>query len=308
MLDKIVTGGQTGVDRAALDVAIGWQLDHGGWIPNGRLAEDGIISSYYYNLKEMPGKEYKDRTEQNVIDSDGTLIIYSDTLSCGTALTFEKAREHGRPHLCIDMSAIHVNDAAHTLAGWISCTGVQILNVAGPRASEDCKGYGYTYAMLNSFLTSQNSMHACDNVAIHSAAESMSRIRHWDTIRWSAPALLVATLAFLSSSAQFFSEHLTNIEKTICASIFSVFVFVCVLLQGNLSKYHNKEIFSVHTRLRGLCISEENIDALCPVFPFNLEKRKIYTATLYVQTLQLIVFAVSLWYLANHLINLLMQK
>jgi hypothetical protein len=74
MIKKIISGGQTGADRAALDVAIILKIPHGGWVPKGRLAEDGPIHTRY-NLKDMPTDSYEARTEQNVIDSDGTLII-----------------------------------------------------------------------------------------------------------------------------------------------------------------------------------------------------------------------------------------
>jgi hypothetical protein len=82
MIKKIITGGQTGADRAALDVAILLNIPHGGWVPKGRLAEDGPIHTKY-QLKEMPTDSHEERTEQNVIDSDGTLIISHGELTGG---------------------------------------------------------------------------------------------------------------------------------------------------------------------------------------------------------------------------------
>jgi hypothetical protein len=87
MLLRIVSGGQTGVDRAALDVALKHEMSCGGWCPDGRLAEDGIIPDKY-PVKALAKSGYLQRTEQNVIDSDGTLIIYFDNLSGGTEQTF----------------------------------------------------------------------------------------------------------------------------------------------------------------------------------------------------------------------------
>ena len=86
MIKKIISGGQTGADRAALDVAIKLNIPHGGWVPKGRPAEDGPIHTKY-QLKEMPTDSYSDRTEQNVADSDGTLIISHGELTGGSAFT-----------------------------------------------------------------------------------------------------------------------------------------------------------------------------------------------------------------------------
>ncbi len=93
MLKKIISGGQTGADRAALDVAIKLEIPHGGWIPKGRIAEDGPLPEKY-QLKEMSSPNYKIRTEQNVIDSDGPLIISHDDLTGGSAVTQKFAKKH----------------------------------------------------------------------------------------------------------------------------------------------------------------------------------------------------------------------
>ena len=95
MLRKIISGGQTGVDRAVLDASIELGIDHGGWIPKGRLTEDGPFPDKY-NLKEMPTSSYPKRTERNVIDSDGTLIISHGNLSGGSLLTRKLATNHGK--------------------------------------------------------------------------------------------------------------------------------------------------------------------------------------------------------------------
>ena len=96
MISKIISGGQTGVDRAALDVARAMGIPHGGWVPRGRRAEDGIIPAKY-QMKEMPTESYAERTEQNVIDSDGTLIISRATLTGGTQLTRSLANAWANP-------------------------------------------------------------------------------------------------------------------------------------------------------------------------------------------------------------------
>jgi len=129
---RIVSGGQTGVDRAALDVAISLEIDHGGWCPRGRIAEDGVIPSDY-NLSETESKKYHVRTERNVIDSDGTLILYCGELSGGTQLTHRLANKHERPCLLVrlDENDVDVCDVRK----WLVKEGIETLNVAGPRAT-----------------------------------------------------------------------------------------------------------------------------------------------------------------------------
>ncbi len=128
---KIISGGQTGVDRAALDVAIYLGLEHGGWCPKGRIAEDGVIPKVY-QLTEIESYEYSDRTERNVIDSDGTLILFCKEMSGGTLFTNRMAVKHRRPCLAIDLSSSH---HMHESQSWLSESGIGVLNVAGPRAS-----------------------------------------------------------------------------------------------------------------------------------------------------------------------------
>ena len=130
-LARIVSGGQTGVDRAALDVAIARGILHGGWCPRGRRAEDGRIP-VRYALREHAAADYPARTEQNVVDSDGTLVLSIGTPKDGTALTVRLAVRHARPHLVVDLD--DAPDAA-TVATWIAAHRIGVLNVAGPRES-----------------------------------------------------------------------------------------------------------------------------------------------------------------------------
>jgi hypothetical protein len=132
-LRKIVSGGQTGVDRAALDVAIYLELEHGGWCPAGRRAEDGRIPTEYH-LQETVQRDYSIRTERNVVESDGTLILYRQKTAGGTELTRKLALKHRRPHLCIDL-AQSADSGLASLNRWLFDHNIQILNVAGPRES-----------------------------------------------------------------------------------------------------------------------------------------------------------------------------
>jgi len=132
MLTRIVSGGQTGVDRGALDAAIAAGLEHGGWCPRGRHAEDGAIPQRY-RLAETPSLRYEVRTEWNVRDSDGTLVLASGPVLGGTKLTVECARKYARPCMIVDLRE---NADAEAVAEWIGENGIEVLNVAGPRESE----------------------------------------------------------------------------------------------------------------------------------------------------------------------------
>ncbi len=132
MLEKIVSGGQTGVDRAALDVAMRLGVAHGGWCPRGRLAEDGVIPEKY-RLRETAESSYPVRTERNVLDSDGTLIIYRGRMIGGTELTRRSALQHAKPCMAVDLQDDEI-DVARVLR-WIVRKQICVLNVAGPRES-----------------------------------------------------------------------------------------------------------------------------------------------------------------------------
>jgi len=151
MIKKIISGGQTGADRAALDVAIKLSIPHGGWVPKGRIAEDGPLSERY-QLKEMPTDSYPARTEQNVIDSDGTLIIARGKLTGGTDYTRKMTLKHKKQLLGIDLNQTNHYDAASLIASWIKLQRVEILNVAGPRASKDQEIYRDVLTILENVI------------------------------------------------------------------------------------------------------------------------------------------------------------
>jgi hypothetical protein len=133
MLKKIVSGGQTGVDRAALDVAIVSGIDHGGWCPKGRRAEDGRIPERY-NLQETPRAGYRQRTAWNVRDSDGTLILVRHRLRGGSRYTCDCAIQSGQRYFLARLDAMTSPQSAYQ---WIQEHSIAILNIAGPRATSD---------------------------------------------------------------------------------------------------------------------------------------------------------------------------
>lgn len=135
----IVSGGQTGADRAALDFAMEFGLAHGGWCPRGRRAEDGVIDERY-ELQETPSPRYDQRTRRNVRDSDATVIFsIAREVTGGTALTVAMARQQGKPwlHLSSEAAAADGSDPAHELVDFLTEHRVGRLNVAGPRASQE---------------------------------------------------------------------------------------------------------------------------------------------------------------------------
>ncbi|MFO8239670.1 MAG: putative molybdenum carrier protein [Dissulfuribacterales bacterium] len=150
-ITKIISGGQTGADQAALDVAIEKGIPYGGWVPKGRLTEAGMLLEKY-QLKEMETASYPLRTEQNVIDSDGTLIVSHGELTGGSAYTREMAEKHGKPWIHIDADETPMKEAINLIWSWIDENQVEVLNVAGARASKDTKIYPRARAILEALL------------------------------------------------------------------------------------------------------------------------------------------------------------
>ena len=144
MVDRIISGGQTGVDRAALDVALDLGIPCGGWCPRGRKAEDGVIA-VHYPLREIQSTDYSERTAYNVVEADATLILSRGTPTGGTALTAKIARRNSKPCLIVDLRGTPDSCAVR---GWIEDIHAAILNVAGPRES-GCPGI---YAQATRFL------------------------------------------------------------------------------------------------------------------------------------------------------------
>ena len=155
MIKKIVSGAQTGADRAALDAALEFGLNHGGWVPKGRLAEDGLVP-YLYDVREMDSRSYESRTKQNVMDSDGTLIVSHGSLTGGSALTFGFARKRGRPVLHMDLDILPGSASLEVVTDWLENNRIEVLNVAGPRASGDFEIYGAVKMLIVGVLDKQS--------------------------------------------------------------------------------------------------------------------------------------------------------
>lgn len=151
MIAKLVSGGQTGVDRAALDAALARGFPCGGWCPQGRRAEDGTIPDRY-PLIELHGAGYLARTLRNVDDSDGTLIVHFGAPSGGTKRTWRHCVETGKPHLLVDGRNASVASTVEAAAEFCVARRIAVLNVAGPRASGEPRAYDYALAVIDGLL------------------------------------------------------------------------------------------------------------------------------------------------------------
>lgn len=131
---KIISGGQSGVDRAALDFCLENNIECGGWCPKGRLAEDGVIDRKY-PLNETPERDYAFRTRLNVLSADATLLLYLPEPDKGSLLTIEVAESNAKQILKVDLEKADIND----VRSWLSTRSIKVLNIAGPRESS-CPG------------------------------------------------------------------------------------------------------------------------------------------------------------------------
>ena len=154
MLVRIVSGGQTGADRAALDFALERGIPTGGFVPRGRLAEDGRIPDRYPGLLEADSPDPAVRTALNVRGSDATLILSHGPLRGGSLLTLREASRAGRPVLHLDLDRISPEEAGAQLRAWLEARRPGILNVAGSRASQDPRIAAATRAVLGAALGS----------------------------------------------------------------------------------------------------------------------------------------------------------
>jgi hypothetical protein len=147
-LKKIVSGGETGVDRAALDAALNANFACGGWVSADRMAEDGVIPAQY-PLIPLPNGGYRQRTRLNVTDSDGTAILYNESLKGGTRLTRNLCALLKRPYILINAAELpDMSVVAQKIVQFIQDNEIETLNVAGPRASGWAAGYSFSLGVI----------------------------------------------------------------------------------------------------------------------------------------------------------------
>jgi hypothetical protein len=151
-LARIVSGGQTGADRAALEAARAAGFPAGGWVPKNRGAEDGRVPDGLGELRETEGADPAERTRRNVADSDATLVLSHGRLRGGTALTREEALRLGKPCLWLDLARVPRGLTVERVLAWLEQHDIRVLNVAGPRASEDAEIYPAAFALVSAVL------------------------------------------------------------------------------------------------------------------------------------------------------------
>lgn len=148
-VNKIISGGQTGADRAALDFALENNIKMGGFVPKDRRAEDGRIPDKYSNLTETETLNYAERTELNILEADATIILSHGELQGGSLLTKQLAENHNKPFLHIDFLETSIESASFHAKAFLKSNDCEVLNVAGSRASGDAE----IYAKTREFLT-----------------------------------------------------------------------------------------------------------------------------------------------------------
>lgn len=150
---KIISGGQTGADRAALDYAIEFNIPYGGWVPKGGKTEDGTLPDKY-KLQEMPTSDYSKRTEKNILAADGTLIASHGRLTGGSALTQFISEKQNKPFIHVDFNRMSIDEATKVVRIWLKKNQIETLNVTGPRASKDPAIYEATRRLLEAVFRS----------------------------------------------------------------------------------------------------------------------------------------------------------
>jgi hypothetical protein len=201
-----------------LDVAILLNITHGGWVPKDRLAEDGPIHTKY-QLQEMSTDSYEARTEQNVIDSDGTLIISHGELTGGSAFTRKMAMKHGKPWFHVDLNKLPSFQAAMVIEDWVSKNVIETLNVAGPRHSKDPLIYDLVTVILElvcTLKTPKISAPEQSHDAINLKSEKIEITEHPKTVD-EAVNCLISNLSLKDKSTitKMSEADLTNLHPTL---------------------------------------------------------------------------------------------
>ncbi len=153
MLKKIISGGQTGADIAAIDAAMSINFKYGGCLPNGRKTENGPLDQKYI-MHELETGGYPKRTERNILDSDGTVIFHHGKLAGGSRLTRDLALRYSKPCINFDLNVVSVSSALDNLKEWVSEYEIEILNIAGSRASKDHEIYDKVFNIIKNLIAS----------------------------------------------------------------------------------------------------------------------------------------------------------
>jgi hypothetical protein len=212
MIEKNISGGQTGADRVGLDAAIELDIPHGGWIPKGRKTEDGGLPAKYH-FKEMPTYSYEARTEQNGIDSDGTLIVSHGKLNGGSAKTRRFTKKHNRTWMHVDLEKTTLFNGAMEIGSWVERNQIKVLNVAGPRESKGPKIYEVTKKLLKTGFRL--------DLIQSSMPDPQGDVPHWPSTLDEAVKDLISKLSLKDKTliAKISEDELTGLHPTLGAYI-----------------------------------------------------------------------------------------
>jgi Circularly permutated YpsA SLOG family len=235
-LNRIVSGGQTGADQAALDVALFLGLEVGGWVPKGRTNENGLISSHYPNLCETQTVDSDERTRLNVVDSDATLIVSHGELLGGSEKTRAYALEAGKPFKHLDLDVLSASEAVIAINQWLSAVQPSTLNVAGSRESEDPRIYAGTQTILKGILMTDFD----PNIVCQLRESVLAQCGRWDQIRWAVPSWFTAVAAIPIAFADKLGKPESLVSpRQVFASV-GFFGLVCALLLIRLMWYEHR--------------------------------------------------------------------
>ena len=297
-IKRIVSGGQTGADRAALDVAIELGIHHGGWVPRGRTAEDGVLNKQY-KVNETPSEDVAQRTEWNVRDSDATLLISQGPLAGGSELTWRKACEYIKPVIHVDLALLSIPNAAELIRDWLSSIQCLTLNIAGQRQSEAKEIYDLAKTLLKAVFRSdcnkENSKENID-VALKIYEQAYCNFRHWDQIRWLVPYWF-ATLATAGGGiiALIDKNGYQLIQRGLF--FFGFFSLLCFYLLCRLIVYHNKQFRDLSEDLKSLLPDGAVRRTLSRSLPFSFKIKDLpKTSTFWFMIIILIIGIMSIKY------------
>ncbi|CAB3634782.1 putative molybdenum carrier protein [Achromobacter pestifer] len=285
MIRKIVSGGQSGADRAALDMAIELGIAFGGWVPKGRLAEDGALPDTYSDMVEAPSSEPDIRTALNVQDSDATLVFSHGDLSGGSMFTASTAEQLRKPWTHIDFTRLTVPDAVREVTCWLAAIRPATLNVAGPRASEDPIIYSKTKRVLEAVLMEmkQPFKNPVQREELFAAAlarreEALANFRHWDQVRWLVPYWYCVLATAAGGLMAYLALPENEMFLRAANGGLAIFGILCLKLVWNLSNYHNAGLQRYESFLDQLPLDDQARSALRIDLPFTLVSTKAWSS------------------------------
>ncbi len=270
---RIISGGQTGADRAALDVALATGLPHGGKVPRGRWAADGPISDRYA-VEELQSTCPEERTKFNVVESDATLIVTHGppNNSEGTKLTYVLATRHQKPLLCIDLNELNEDAAVDRVVNWLRLIRCGTLNVAGPRSSEDKGIYEATFNLLLAVLAKAEvgppPLRERREFTLKIYEQFCNNFRHWDQIRWNGSGVLMAFLgASYAALLTAMNDHPVVVRCSMAAISALSTLWIWLLIR--LITYHNNSLKSLESLVCQSHKEKIEADAMVKGLPFE---------------------------------------